>query len=378
MRGVDISLKENLASAFKLDDVERVQVIMCVADADDPAIAVAQRVIKDYPHVDSRLIVGGSEVGVNPKINNILPGYQQAKHDLVWICDSNIHLDPDTLQHASKHMLDPTVGLVHHLPEGVCPKSLGAGLEEMFLNGAHAKVYIVINWLAVDSCVVGKSTMFRKSDLDTVGGLGAFGIYLAEDNMIAQAIMQQGLKHVLSTKTAKQPLVNTSLMEYYMRRSRWGRIRTFSMPLITLVEPYTEALVCGLVGVFAMSRLFYSLNLYIFYASHIIAWIVSDILLYRGVSQHWIQNIGEYLEKWILRELSALPIYLYALWGGRTVEWRGLTYSLNFGGTVDLVSGNGRLSPVLAEQMSWHERVSTYIFARPPLSPVMMSQTRKR
>ena len=34
--------------------------------------------------------VGGEQVGINPKINNMVPGYRKAQHQLLWICDSNI------------------------------------------------------------------------------------------------------------------------------------------------------------------------------------------------------------------------------------------------------------------------------------------------
>ena len=29
-------------------------------------------------------------VGINPKINNMLSGYMEAKHQFIWISDSNI------------------------------------------------------------------------------------------------------------------------------------------------------------------------------------------------------------------------------------------------------------------------------------------------
>ena len=42
-------------------------------------------------------IPGGKKVGINPKINNLMPGYEGAKHGLVWICDSGIRGRKQTL-----------------------------------------------------------------------------------------------------------------------------------------------------------------------------------------------------------------------------------------------------------------------------------------
>lgn len=46
--------------------------------------------MEKYPLVDAHLFLGGSIVGVNPKINNMQPGYEAAKYEYVMISDSGI------------------------------------------------------------------------------------------------------------------------------------------------------------------------------------------------------------------------------------------------------------------------------------------------
>ena len=49
-----------------------------------------KRLIDKYPEVDAKLFIGGSKVGVNPKINNMQPGYDAAQYELILISDSGI------------------------------------------------------------------------------------------------------------------------------------------------------------------------------------------------------------------------------------------------------------------------------------------------
>jgi ceramide glucosyltransferase len=68
----------------------------------------------------------------------------------------------------------------------------GGRLEEMFMASSHAKFYTAINTVAIAPCIVGKSTMFRRSHLDylTLGaslyspGIDFFSENICEDHLI--------------------------------------------------------------------------------------------------------------------------------------------------------------------------------------------------
>jgi len=283
------------------------------------------------------ICVGEEWVGVNPKINNLIKSYRKAKYDLLWICDSNILMQSHALRVAADFFKqDPNVGLVHHAPEGTDDESFGAALEQLFLNTAHVKIYIVINYMALDSCVIGKSTLFRRSHLQQCGGLEAFGKYLAEDNMLGIALFRKGLLHRLSPLTAKQPLCTSTIADFLWRRSRWTRIRAYSMPGVTVLEPFTESIVSGLVGAWALFHLLLLPFWYVF-GVHMLLWLLCDLFLVRGFTGAWPLHPLRFLFAWLVREVTAFPIYCFALSQSNIVTWRGRSYRLIMGGMVEAV-----------------------------------------
>jgi ceramide glucosyltransferase len=295
-------------------------------------------VTKQKAHKD---FAGKDEVGVNPKINNLIKGYRAAKHDVLWVCDSNVYLHPNSLSQSVARLCEPGVMLVHHLPVALPSCSFGSFSEALYLNTAHAKLYLYINWLNVASCVVGKSNLYRKSDIMRVGGFEQFGKYLAEDNMIAERLYQIGGGHRLSMDICWQPLGNMSFKDFFSRRSRWTRIRKYMVPAATVVEPITESLLCGVVGWFGLSEI-YGISFLKFMCLHLMLWCAFDWSLYkvllsaRGLrEQHEnrLCNPLRFIFVWIIRELSAFPLFLYAV-SGNSVEWRQDTYRLSKGGTI--------------------------------------------
>jgi hypothetical protein len=66
-------------------------------DAADPAYPILARVRERHPEVDIDLLVTGEGRHPSPKVNNLEGMAPSAKHDIVWLSDSNTPVHPDTL-----------------------------------------------------------------------------------------------------------------------------------------------------------------------------------------------------------------------------------------------------------------------------------------
>jgi ceramide glucosyltransferase len=312
-------------------DYPQYEVVFAVVDNGDPAKVIVEQLMTQFPHVDARLTVGGDGQSINPKINNMIPGYDAAKYDIVWICDSNAIVGNGTLKGMVECFDNKDVGLIHQVPRGMNAQNFSADLERIYYGTTHARMYIVANYLGI-TCTVGKSMLFRKSVLEKAGGLKALGKYLAEDYFIGVAIKKLGLKHIMYEEPVTQPLGECTFVDYALRRIRWTRLRKNMVPIATLLEPLSESISCGLIASYGVYKLWsiHPLNFLVFY---LCSWFLCDLALIQSISCEPINDVKNFAIAWCVRELSYLPLYFYALCGN-TVGWRGNCFVLRPGGFV--------------------------------------------
>jgi ceramide glucosyltransferase len=284
-------------------------------------------------------------VGINPKVNNLIKGYRETCSDIIWILDSNVTVDCHVLSDVVCYFEDPRIGLVHHIPCAVELTSPGSFLDGAFLSCAHARMYAIINGAEVASCVVGKSNFYRKKDMEDLGGLAQFGKYLAEDNCVGIAFFNAGKKHQIARDFAYQSMGNVSIHDFITRRIRWIRVRKYTVFIPTLVEPFTECIVCGYIGSFYFN-IYYNITTFSFMLFTAIVWFLSDMTIaYAVYSTTPTKVLGrwfrlKFLLAWIVRELITFPIYVWAM-AGSTIEWRNQLFKLKDDGSA--VPANKRI-----------------------------------
>jgi ceramide glucosyltransferase len=249
LKGLDEDLEPNLRSFFRLD-YPCFQLLFCVADADDPAIEVVQKLLREFPEQDAQLSVGCPVFGLNPKVESLAAMYRHRKHDVILISDSNVRVRPAYLRETVCYLAEPGVGLVSNLFCGVGEVQASAVMENLELNGFIA-AGVAAAAVCRATCVIGKSMLMPASALAAIGGLAAVRNVLAEDQVIGLRVRQAGYSIRLSHHVIENVNSRRSLKWFLNRHSRWYKIRRRVALPVFLAEPAANLATVGLVWAFS-------------------------------------------------------------------------------------------------------------------------------
>lgn len=326
VKGIDEGLEENLETFFRLD-YPRYELLFSVADSIDPAIPVIERLISKHTKLRARLYIGEIRAGPNPKVNNLIRSYGEARHDWILISDSNVRAEPGYLR-AMVEPFDESVGVVTALVSGRGAASAGAWLESVFLNTFYARWMLLAQWSGCP-IVIGKSMLFRRSEAQRFGGISMLSSYLAEDYVTGQAMRFLGRRIVLMREPVMQHIGRYGLEAFWSRHLRWGRIRKAQAPLAFAFEPLLSFWFSGLLGAWAGSHAF-GASLSTWLAAHLVFWFSCDLgmMTAMGMRPSWRSSVA-----WIVRECLYFPLWLHIAMGS-TVNWRGTRLTLARGGTI--------------------------------------------
>lgn len=353
--GHDSGLRQNLESFFR-QKYPAFELIFSVNDPADPAVPLVEELQKKYPKVPSWLVLGGVHVGPNPKVNNLVRSYELATYDLILISDSNVRVEPDYLLRMAPE-LEEGVGVVTSIVAGTSPQGLGAELECAYLNTFYARG-MNLAFATGNPCVIGKSMLFRKSVAAAFGGIRALGGYLAEDYALGEEMRKLGLSVALAADPIPQFVGKYSLLSFWQRHIRWGRIRKSHAPFAFLLEPVFSPILSSLLAGLAWQGSFPFLQAF---GLNLLFCLACDLQLLRKFSRRqdlWAPCI------WLARELLAFPLWIAAA-AGNTVQWRGQVLTLQVGGLIGGEIDSGEMECV----SSFGERQPLHIRSRATTRP---------
>jgi ceramide glucosyltransferase len=314
LKGEDEGLEENLLSFFRLD-YPVYQLLFGVADADDPAVGVVNRLLAEFPDKDATLVVGCPAFGLNPKVENLAAMDRFRRHDTILISDSNVRVRPTYLRETACYLAEPGVGLVSNLFVGVGEQQTGAVLENLQLNGFIAGGVAMAAVTGV-TCVVGKSMLMPVQALAAAGGFAGVRNLLAEDQALGVRVRKAGYAIRLSHHVIENVNHARSFRWFLNRHSRWYKIRRQMALPAFLSEPMANLATVG--TVWALS------------GESGIAWGGLLVLVGLGIARdaahaYRLRGSVPLLRHLLLspvKDLLLLPIWFDAIVNNR-VHWRG-------------------------------------------------------
>ncbi|MBV9735656.1 MAG: bacteriohopanetetrol glucosamine biosynthesis glycosyltransferase HpnI [Acidisphaera sp.] len=222
LHGDEPMLEEALAS-FCAQRYPRFQIVFGVQDAADPALAVVRRLRERFPACDIDDVVDGTPHGPNRKIGNLINMFPRARHDVLVIADSDVHVAPDYLERIVAALRVPGTGLVTTLYSGLparpgLPSALGATqISHVFLPGA-----LLARGLGRQDCL-GATMALHRETLLTIGGLHALADHLADDAVLGRLVGAQGLSVGLAATVPATTVPESRLHALFYHELRWAR-----------------------------------------------------------------------------------------------------------------------------------------------------------
>lgn len=312
--GLDQHDALTLGSTFELD-YPHYDIIFCAAHANDAGARLAQQLIARYPNVRARVLVGDDRVSPNPKLNNLVKGWQANTADWVVMADSNVLMPPDYLQLLFAAWT-PGTGLVCSPPAGNLPDTFMAEVEAGFLNTFQAR------WqLAADAAGLGfaqgKSMLWFRPHLDAAGGIAALACELAEDAAATKIVRDSGRHVRLTTAPFSQPLGARTAQQVWDRQLRWARLRRMTFP-----AAFAPEILCGLLPpLAALIAWCHATDYHLLPLALVLAvlWYGAEALLAAAAGWHvsWRSPAA-----WLMRD-TLLPLLWVSAVAGSALTWRG-------------------------------------------------------
>jgi ceramide glucosyltransferase len=228
--GEEPLLYENLRS-FCDQDYPRFEVVFGVRDPGDPAIAVVERVMRDFPDLDLQLVVDDRVYGGNRKVSNLANIYHAAKYGVLVIADSDIRVGPGYLAAVTAPLSDLSVGVVTCLYAGRSTSGLWSTLGAMSINEWFIPSVLVAQAGSMAPFCFGSTVALHRHVLDEIGGFPALAGHLADDYVLGRLVAARGRRIALSPYVVEAIVAEPSLRSLWQHELRWARTVRSVQPL---------------------------------------------------------------------------------------------------------------------------------------------------
>ncbi|MDJ0950624.1 MAG: bacteriohopanetetrol glucosamine biosynthesis glycosyltransferase HpnI [Alphaproteobacteria bacterium] len=327
VHGLDKNFAANMRSAC-LQDYPAYQVVFAVQRLDDPALPVLEEIAAEFGPDRVTLVAVDSEPVVNGKMQNLSNALSAARHDILLISDSDVHLRPDYLKAIVAPLRTSEAGFSCSLYRAGSAETWYEKLELLTLNADFTASILFAEITDASDFCLGSSVAFRRKDLEEIGGFEALADYLVEDYEMGRRFRKKGLKMALVPYFVDLVVDLEDPRQWWHHQVYWDQNTWAAQPVGFLFMVLTFAVPFALL--FALLRLFDPIGMMV------LAAVLAVRLGTAGVfAAHYLRDRATlrslvYLP---LRDLAGLLSWFTAI-RKRTFIWRGHEFGLTREGRI--------------------------------------------
>ena len=327
LSGAEDQLEQNLRTFF-LQQYENFEILFAVRHANDPAVAVVEKLRAEYPAVSVRLILTGEPPYPNAKVYSLDLMKSAARYELLVMSDSDIRATPDMLATLAAEFADPRVGVATCPYRAVPGRGLWSTLEALGMNTQFLGGILVARMIEGMKFALGPTIAARKSVLDQLGGFDRLKDYLAEDFVMGKFADELGHRVLLSSYVIEHHIGGDDFAGNITHRLRWARSTRRSRPAGYAGELFTMPLPLALL-LWAWAPALWPVAAMAVLLRAASAWACAGWVLHdRLTARRW----------WLLPMQDAMAFLIWmAGFFGNHIVWRGRRY---------LLHPDGRFEPV--------------------------------
>ena len=231
LKGCDAETHGCLRSWFLQKYPGPMQILLGAASAEDPACAVAQALLAEFPETDALLVICAEHLGANGKVSTLRQLEPHIRHPLVMISDADVRVPPDFAANIAPHLADPGAGLVNCFYRLANPATPAMQWEATAINADFWTQVLQARSLKPVNFALGAVMTLPAGQLRAIGGFAALADYLADDYQLGRHVARQQKRIEFATVVAECREAPMHWRQVWAHQARWARTIRVCQPL---------------------------------------------------------------------------------------------------------------------------------------------------
>ncbi len=220
VRGLDPDAYENFAS-FCQQDYPEYEIVFCVDSSDDPIVPVIERLQRNFPDRQIRMLFGSGRQATNDKVAKLARLTEEARYEHLVISDSDVRVKPDYLRNVIAPLADSSVGAATCFYLSTGERTWVDHLQSIGMVSDFYGGLLVARQLDGVKFALGPTITTTRAHLAKFGGYSAIENKPADDLLVGRLIAETGHEVRLLPYTIETVADYQSLRELLSKRIRW-------------------------------------------------------------------------------------------------------------------------------------------------------------